>query len=217
MNKDKLAFARNPDPMLHLDHILYAVPNLQKGTEDFEKLTGVQPAYGGKHTHLGTHNALISLGEEVYLELIAPDPTQSIPFENVIFDIGKIKVPKIITWAVRSTNINELGSRIQISKIEDGKRIKEDGTSLKWKTAGITEFADNSGIVPFVIQWISIPHPANTSPGGCELLEFSAEHPCPNKLTKLLSELSFSFKIVKSQSVRLKAKINSPKGVVEIC
>ena len=202
--------------MLHLDHILYAVPNLKKGIEDFEKLTGVRPTYGGKHTNLGTHNALLSLGEEVYFELIAPDPDQSIPFENILFDIGKIKVPKIITWAVRLTNISELGAKIQLSGIEDGKRIKEDGTSLKWKTAGITEFADNSGIVPFVIQWASTPHPARTSPRGCKLLQFSAGHPSPNKFTKLLSELSFSFKIVESQSFQLKVKINSPKGVIEI-
>lgn len=202
--------------MLHLDHILYAVPNLQKGIEDFEKITGVRPAYGGKHTDLGTHNALVSLGKEIYLELIAPDPNQSIPFENILFGIGKIKAPKIITWAVRSTNINEFGAKIQISKIEDGKRIKENGTVLKWKTAGFTKFVDSSGIVPFVIKWISTPHPASTAPRGCELLQFSAEHPTPNKFTKLFSEVSFPFKIVKGTTFQLKLKTNSPKGVIEI-
>jgi len=203
--------------MLHLDHILYAVPNLEKGIEDFEKLTGVRPAYGGKHTNLGTHNALVSLGKEVYLELIAPDPNQNIPLKNIVFNIGKIKVPKIITWAVRSANINELGAKIKIAEIQDGKRIKEDGTLLKWKTAEITEFADTSGMVPFVIQWDQTPHPASTSPVGCNLLEFSAEHPSPNQFTKLVSELSFPFKIVESPSFQLKIKINSPKGVIEIC
>lgn len=202
--------------MLHLDHILYAVPNLQKGIADFEKLTGVRPAYGGKHPKLGTHNALVSLGEEIYLELIAPDPDRGIPFENMIFDIGKINAPKIITWAARSTDINELGAKIQILGIEDGKRITEDGAVLKWKTARMTEFTDHSGIVPFVIQWVSAPHPASTAPRGCELLQFSAEHPSPDKFSKLSSELSFSFKIAESQSVRLKVKINSPKGVIEI-
>ncbi len=74
--------------MLHLDHILYAVPDLQKGIDDFEKLTGVRPVYGGKHLNLGTHNALVSLGEEVYFELIAPDPSRkNIPLANIIFKI----------------------------------------------------------------------------------------------------------------------------------
>lgn len=201
--------------MLHLDHILYAVPDLQKGIDDFEQLTGVRPAYGGKHPHLGTHNALVSLGETVYLELIAFDPDQSMPVENIIFGIGKIKVPKIITWAIRSANISELGTKIQLAKIEGGGRIKADGARLKWKTAEITEFTDNSGMVPFVIQWISTPHPATTSPRGCELLQFSAEHPSPNTFTKLFSKLSFPFQIVENPSFQLKAKINSPKGVIE--
>lgn len=202
--------------MLHLDHILYAVPNLQKGIEDFEKLTGVRPAYGGKHPTLGTHNALVSLGEEVYLELIAPDPNQNTPFEHIPFGIGKITAPKIITWAVRSANINALGAKIQLAEIEDGGRIQEDGTNLQWKTARITEFAENSGIVPFVIQWVNTPHPASTAPGGCALLQFSAEHPSPSKFAKLLSEISFPFTIVESPSVQLKVKIHSPKGVIEI-
>ena len=121
-----------------------------------------------------------------------------------------------MTWAVRSTNIDELSAEFQISEIKDGKRIKEDGAILKWKTAEISGFEDNSGIVPFVIQWISEPHPASTSPKGCELLQFSAEHPSPNTFTKLFSELSFPFKIVENQSFKLKVKINSPKGIIEI-
>ena len=36
--------------------------------------TGVAPQPGGKHVAMGTHNALLRLGERVYLEIIAIDP-----------------------------------------------------------------------------------------------------------------------------------------------
>ena len=203
--------------MLHLDHILYNVPNLQKGIEDFEQLVGVRPIYGGQHPNLGTHNALVSLGENIYLELIAPDPEQGIPVDKIKFGLGKIKTPKIIKWAVRSTNITELGKEFQISNTENGTRTKDDGTKLHWKMAFITEFNDNSELIPFVIQWDSKIHPASTSPKGCELLEFSAEHPSPNIFNKLVNKLSYPFNIVESQSVKLILKLGTPKGIIEIC
>lgn len=202
--------------MLDLDHILHAVPDLQKGIEDFEKLTGVRPVYGGNHPSLGTHNALVSLGGDVYFELIASDPNSSIPPENIIFGIGKIKSSQIMTWAIRSTDISELGKKFRIAGIENGGRIKEDGTHLKWKTAHFAEFGDQSGIIPFVIQWVSKPHPANVSPQGCKLLQFSAEHPYPNQFAKLFSELSFSFSIIESQTCRFTLRMNTPKGAIEI-
>jgi len=42
----------------------------------FEALTGVTPRYGSAHHGLGTHNALVSLGNGVYIELLAVDPQQ---------------------------------------------------------------------------------------------------------------------------------------------
>ncbi len=200
--------------MLHLDHILYAVPDLAKGMGDFERLTGVRPAYGGRHAQLGTHNALVSLGDDVYLELIAPDPDQRVPVADMIFDIGKVTAPKIMTWAVRATDIQALGAKIRLAGIEDGSRITADGTKLEWKTAGIAECNDTSGIVPFVIQWGDTPHPARTAPRGCVLLQLSATHPSPQQFRKLFSRLSFPLQIVEHPSVRLTMKFNSPRGVI---
>ena len=37
-------------------------------------LTGATPRPGGKHAGMGTHNALVKLGERLYLEIIAIDP-----------------------------------------------------------------------------------------------------------------------------------------------
>ena len=55
-----------------LDHLVYAVEDLQAGIEHFHQLTGVEPCIGGQHEGLGTHNAVFSLGDsQTYFEIIA--------------------------------------------------------------------------------------------------------------------------------------------------
>jgi len=56
-----------------IDHIVLAVPNLEEGILWLEKKLGVRPAYGGQHLTEGTHNALLNLGNNCYLELLAID------------------------------------------------------------------------------------------------------------------------------------------------
>ena len=53
-------------------HLVVGVRSLPEGIAEFEQLTGIKAAVGGKHPGRGTENALVSLGEGRYLEIIAP-------------------------------------------------------------------------------------------------------------------------------------------------
>src|SRR5215212_4539834 len=90
-----------------IDHILLGVPDLQSGTKAFERATGVKPVYGGKHPGRGTENALVSLGDGVYLELIAPQPQPDATTE-LTRELAALKEPRLVGWAAHATGLPAL-------------------------------------------------------------------------------------------------------------
>ena len=59
-------------PMTGVDHIIFAVADLETATEHYACLLGMAPSWQGRHPRYGTANALFLL-DNTYLELLAVD------------------------------------------------------------------------------------------------------------------------------------------------
>src|SRR5258708_12639532 len=99
-----------------LDHILLGCSDLDRGIELVGDKTGVRPAIGGVHPGRGTRNALLSLGERRYLEIIAPDPAQT---EIVHFpQLRSLTDPRLIGWAAHPPDIPALAQQLRENKVQ---------------------------------------------------------------------------------------------------
>lgn len=203
---------------VQLDHLVYAVRDLEQGIASIERLIGVRAAIGGKHTGRGTHNALLSLGTGAYLEIIAADPDQPPPAEPRPFGIDRVREPRLVTWAVRVADIERRVEAARASGYDPGpiagmSRALPDGGELRWRLT-LPRRRAGDGLVPFLIDWEPGPHPSQTAPAGAMLIELQGEHPRPDSVQPLLDAIGVELQLIESASPALIATIEGPNGTV---
>jgi len=201
-----------------LDHILLGCNDLDRGIKFVEESTGVRAAIGGVHPGRGTRNALLSLGERRYLEIIAPDPAQH---EIVHFpQIREMSDPRLIGWAVHPPDISAIANQLRENKIaftgpDDGSRKRPDGRVLTWKTINLAD--DRHGLLPFFIQWSAgSVHPSNDAPANCSMEYFEIMSTDPDELSMTLKRIGLDLPVQRSDRARLRALISGPKGDIAL-
>ena len=98
-----------------LDHILLGCSDLDRGIDFMEQNLGVRPAVGGVHPGRGTRNALLSIGERRYLEVIAPDPQQH-ELKHYT-NLYELRDPRLIGWAVHPPYIEAVARQLRENKV----------------------------------------------------------------------------------------------------
>ncbi|HEX8882250.1 MAG TPA: VOC family protein [Candidatus Acidoferrum sp.] len=197
-----------------LDHILLGSSDLERGIAFVEQHTGVRAAFGGVHPGRGTQNALLSLGERRYLEIIAPDPKQSSVEQYSA--ITKLKEPRLIGWAAHRDDLEKFAEQLRQEGIEfegpqAGSRQRPDGKVLHWKALRLKD--DHGGLLPFFIEWSpdSI-HPSVDAPKGCTLTRFEATTPDTQDLLHAISRVQLDLHVATLDHPSLRASMSSPKG-----
>lgn len=204
---------------IRIDHVIVGTADLHSGITEIERLTGVRPVIGGVHPGQGTRNALMSLGDGNYLEILALDPVQSVDNEYTR-ELRTLTSLKPIGWAVSAGGENAIRSElakagIAITAVEPGSRAKPDGSILRWTTFGY-EKLDNP-LAPFFIIWADQAlHPSRTSPAGCRLTGLSIESPEAAALSRAIAPLRLGVEVQAATRDRMRLSLACPKGEVRL-
>lgn len=206
--------------MVVVDHLIYAAPDLDAGVERLESILGVRAIPGGRHPDYGTRNALLALGPETYLEVLAPDPDGPEPERPRLFGIDRLDVPTLAAWAAKGSDLEgrvEAADRrgVKLGEILLGGRERPDGSVLAWLLTD-PHLVLGDGIVPFLIDWGTTESPARAAPKGCTLLGFRAEHPDPARIGAMLSALGVELTVESGRAPALIATIGTARGEVEL-
>src|SRR5262249_51768339 len=200
------------------DHMLLGCNDLDKGIDFVERHLGVRAAIGGVHPGRGSRNALLSLGERRYLEIIAPDPQQ--PRSSDVRQLYKIESPRLIEWAAHVDDIEAVVPRptaagIAFQPVRPGERQRPSGQTLRWKALALKDNA--GGLLPFFIEWSKdAVHPAADSPKGCLIDRFSLAISSPDELRGRTAKLGLEVEVENAAQPALRAKVTGPNGALSL-
>jgi hypothetical protein len=204
---------------LRLDHLMWGASSLEQGIEIAEDLFKVQAAPGGSHAGLGTCNALLSLGESVYLEIIAPDPEQQV-HSTFVSNLTALSEPALVTFAVGSNALPAAAQRARLAGLDVSgpqatQRRTPAGDLLAWELLYFIGH-DHGGLMPFVIDWLNTPSPALSAPPAGRFMSMQVHSPHAEQLAAQYSQLQIDVEVVFAEHAAITATIDSVGGSVTL-
>lgn len=210
-----------------IDHIVIGAGSLKQGVDYVRDCFGVDIPYGGAHQKMGTHNHLMQLGDNVFLEVIAVNHEIEPPNRPRWYGLDdpfiqqQIKMqPKLLTWVVNTRNINAL---IRQANFSPGKAELIHRGELSWYFGlpGDGRLLAG-GMLPYAIEWLTEKHPsAKMADLGCRLHRLEIYHPHPPWLQSALASIG-ALDLVKinalpkNKAPYLTASVGTPLGTKEL-
>jgi glyoxalase-like protein len=152
--------------VLRLDHVVYAVRDLDGAAERFRRDFGLDSVVGGRHEGWGTANRIVPLGEQ-YVELIGVvDLAEA---EATTFGRSVLERTEAgdgwYTIAVATDDVVMIGERLGL-EVDARSRERPDGEVLRWRMAGLDD-PRREPWMPFFLTW-DVPgslHPGSARAG----------------------------------------------------
>ncbi len=208
-----------------LDHIVIVAPSLQAGADYVARILGVRMHPGGRHAEMGTHNLLLRLGDDVFLEVIAVDPSAAEPRHARWFGMdhaAKIRDDweegrRLRGWVARTEDLDPL---LASEGHWLGRKMRVSRGDRQWDFAVRPDGAwPLDGAAPCVIDWGPRGNPAAAMPDdSAKLKALTLECPDVALIERVYKRLGLVDPplLRKSARTRLIAQIETPRGLIEL-
>ena len=179
-----------------IDYSVLGVEDLSSATKALEFDFGVSFDVEGEHPVMGTHNLLLRLQADTYLEVIAANPA-ALPQRTRWFSMDdsktKLRLNKGIhplCWVLQLEDIHQARKNCGC---DPGEVINMSRGDFEWqitvpKDGGLAE----GGILPVLIQWPSGRNPAHRlTPSPVQLTHLEITHPKSLQHREYSSEIKY--------------------------
>ena len=199
--------------MHKLDHIVLGAATLEEGTNFVENILQTKLSDIGYHKDMGTHNRVIKISNDVYLEVIAIDPKRKdlknkkwFNLDNSNLQLKLKKSPQIIGYVIENSN------KILLKYYDPF--FEASRANYRWQFAMPSYNKNNldieiveTGIIPSLISWKNEKPIHQMKKNQFELVKFEIELPelQPHFITFLRA-----FGKIKHVSVLSTTKENAP-------
>ena len=184
---------------MKLDHVVYAVADLDQAAKRFRDEFGLEAVPGGRHVGWGTGNRIVPLGDQ-YVELISvvsPDEARASSFGRRVLEATATGDAPFAVCA-STDDLDALAARLG-AEVTTGMRECSDRTVLRWRSVAL-EDPRREPWMPFFITWDVPPelHPGRmparrrTGASGISRVEVAGD---PERMQAWLGgdRLPFSF------------------------
>ena len=178
-----------------IDHIVIGTANLISGTKILETKLSTKFSLGGEHMIMGTHNKLLKLQSNIYLEVIANNPNVSKPSRQRWFSLDESSIkekikksPRLLCWVLEVDNIEDT---VKKCGYNPGEILQLSRDELTWKvTVPSNGKLVENGVLPVLIEWPSNQHPSKKlNNSKVSINKISLFHPEPYKIKSIISNL----------------------------
>ncbi|MGE4609862.1 MAG: VOC family protein [Paracoccaceae bacterium] len=180
--------------MLRFDHIAIGCATLEQGATYMAARTGLTVPVGGEHPLMGTHNLVMSMGEDTFFEVIAINPSSPKPPNSRWFGLGitNFATPRPHSWILNSDDLEADLATAKSLGVDLGSPTTQTRGDMTWRFAVRDDGAiPLAGAAPMIMEWPEMPaHPAaKMADLGARISSITLTTPHASTLNKLLNTL----------------------------
>ena len=185
-------------PTLAFDHLVIASADLAAGIAYIRNTFGVEIPRGGQHHFMGTHNAVMAVGDGIYLEVVAIDPSLPAPPGPRWFGLDTTALkdrmkddPVLVHYVLRTNNMAATLEGIDAGLLDGlGPVMAASRGDLCWQISLNSDgIPPEGGSIPSLIEWQGTPPQYGMAFPGPVFERLICHHPDVDRLEHWLQAL----------------------------